>query len=140
VSARDPLKELAALQQLVGDVIGLGGDPGGPWVPALDVREVGDELVLCLDAPGMHPEDFTLEVDEETLFIKGTRERDPHERGDRFHRAERRFGSFTRTVPLPKGSDVRAISAQYADGVLEVRVPSVDESLPRRLRVAEILD
>ena len=67
--------------------------------------------------------------------MRGTRERVHDERGERFHRVERRFGSFSRSVPLPPGVEEGEIKATCRNGVLEVRIPKPKQAQPRRIEV-----
>lgn len=84
----------------------------------------GDHLVVKAEVPGVDPDkDIEITVDEGFLNIRAERrEREEHKDGDKFH-SEFRYGSFSRTVPLPAGAKEEDIKAQYVDGVLEVRLP-----------------
>jgi HSP20 family protein len=138
----EPLRELEAMQnemrRVLGQISGLGqagGDSeGAAWLPALDVSETESEIVLVLDLPGVPQDGIDVEVDEGALTISGTRERRSQE-GERFYRVERRFGTFSRNVPLPPGVDEARIRADLRDGVLEVRIPKPEEPQPRRIRI-----
>jgi HSP20 family protein len=143
----EPFRELEAMrnevQRLLGQLAGAGGggeartgeqDVGG-WLPQMDVSETEDEIILAFDLPGVPQERIDVEVDESTLTVRGTRERVQDERGERFHRVERRFGEFTRSVPLPPGVDEAGIKASYRNGVLEIRLPKPKQDQPRRIEV-----
>ena len=73
-------------------------------------------------------------MEDGTLTIGGSRER-PANEGERFYRVERRFGTFSRSVPLPPGIDESRINAAYRDGVLEVRIPKPAQAQPRRIQI-----
>jgi HSP20 family protein len=138
----EPLRELEAMQnemrRVFGQITGLGtagGEgEGGTWLPPLDVSETESDLTLSLDLPGVPRESIEIEVDEGTLTITGTRERRARE-GERFYRVERRFGTFSRSVPLPPGIDDTQIRADFRDGVLDVRVPKPAEPQPRKIHI-----
>ena len=138
----EPLRELEAMQnemrRLFGQMTGLGqaGAEGeaGSWLPPLDVSETESDIVLSLDLPGVPQDRIAVEVDDGTLTVGGSRER-PANEGERFYRVERRFGTFSRSVPLPAGIDDRRIQAEYRDGVLEVRIPKPEEAQPRRIQI-----
>jgi HSP20 family protein len=138
----EPFRELAALQNEMGRWMSqmTGGGPGNgqstsTWLPAVDVWETDEELVLSFDLPGIPEDKISVELDDSTLTVSGERERSEEQSGERFYRYERRFGSFSRSVTLPPGVDEDSIKADYRDGVLEVRVPKPEEPKPRRIQI-----
>ncbi|HEU5278126.1 MAG TPA: Hsp20/alpha crystallin family protein [Gaiellaceae bacterium] len=135
----EPFRELAQLQGEMGRLMnGLyNGQSTSPqsWVPAIDVWETDSELVYAFDLPGMSEDDISIEVHDDTLTVSGDRQKATEERGDRFYRFERRYGSFARAVGLPAGVDDAKIAASYVNGVLEVRVPKPEEAKPRRIQL-----
>jgi HSP20 family protein len=139
----EPFRELAALQnemgrwmnQLAGSPTGGGDGQTSAWLPAVDVWETGNELVLAFDLPGIPEDQISVELDDNVLTVGGQRERAEEQTGERFYRYERRFGSFSRSVTLPAGVNEDAIEADYKDGVLEVRVPKPEEQKPKRIQV-----
>jgi HSP20 family protein len=139
----EPFRDLAALQsemsrfmnQVWGTSSAGGGTGPSTWLPALDVWETDEDLVLALDLPGIPEEKVSIEVDDSTLTVIGERERSVEDAGDRFYRFERRFGSFSRSVTLPQGVDESKISAEFKDGVLEIHVPKPEERKPKRIQI-----
>ena len=136
----DPFRELAQWQNDVGRVFGTllrEGAPNGEqrWVPALDVWETGDELVYAFDLPGIPQDRISIEFDDGSLTVSAERER-TETLEDRFYRFERRYGSFSRAVGLPQGTDESKIAASFKDGVLEVRVPKPEEAKPRKIQLS----
>jgi HSP20 family protein len=138
----EPFRELAALQNEMGrwmSTLTGGTMPGNgqssTWLPAVDVWETDNELVLAFDLPGIPEEKIAVELEDNILTVSGERERSQEHSSDRFYRYERRFGSFSRSVTLPAGVTEKDISANYKDGVLEVRVPKPEEQKPKRIRV-----
>lgn len=105
------------------------------WVPAMDLVEAADHYVLRADLPGLTQSDVAIEVNDSTLTLSGERARDPREGHDGFFRLERPTGRFSRQLTLPKGVDVDAIAASFADGVLEISIPKPAESRPRRIEI-----
>ncbi len=99
------------------------GEEYAVFAPPIEVREEDNNLVVSADLPGMHKEDVHVECTQDGLFIEGERRREHEETRGGFHRSERSYGHFQRTIPLPEGADVDKASAQFKDGVLEVRVP-----------------
>lgn len=137
----EPFRELAALQSEMGrwmnQMAGAGPTNGGssPWLPAVDVWETEDELVLAFDLPGIPEERIAVEIEDGVLTVSGERERASEHSSERFYRFERRFGAFSRSVTLPSGVPEDAIKADYRDGVLEIRVPKPEEQKPKRIQI-----
>ena len=111
------------------------GGQTATWLPAVDVWETENELVLSFDLPGIPEDQISVELDDTVLTVSGQREREERETGDRFYRYERRFGTFQRSVSLPPGVNEDDIQATYRNGVLEIRVPKPEEQKPRRIQV-----
>jgi HSP20 family protein len=137
----EPFRELAALQNemsrwlspLAGTTPANGSTSS--WLPPVDVWETDDELVVAFDLPGSKEDEIAVELDDNVLTVSGERERTSEHSNDRFYRFERRFGAFSRSVTLPQGVQEDGIRANYANGVLEVRVPKPEESKPRRIQI-----
>ena len=95
-----------------------------------------DTLVVRVEIPGVDAsEDIDIEVDRGRLRISATREQREETKDDTSFRSEFRYGSFSRTIDLPPGTDPDEVSATYDDGILEVRVP-YSEPASERTRVA----
>lgn len=107
------------------------------WTPAMDIVEAADHYVLRADLPGLRREDVAIEVHGDTLTLSGERASDPREGRDGFFRLERPFGAFSRTLTLPKGVDLDAVTAAFTDGVLEITVPKPAEAQPRRIEIGD---
>lgn len=137
----EPFRELTAIQNEMSRLMGqfLGAAPAGnsssTWLPALDVWETDDELVLAFELPGIPEDKITIEVDNDVLTVSGERERTLETTNDRFYRFERRYGTFQRSVSLPSGVDPERIVAENKDGVLEVHVPKPEEAKPKRISI-----
>jgi HSP20 family protein len=106
------------------------------WVPPMDLVEADDHFMLKADLPGLSDKDVAIEVQDGTLKISGERkeEREQTERG--WYRIERSFGSFARSLSLPEGVDPDGITAEFRDGVLELRIPKPEERKPRRIEIS----
>ena len=139
----EPFRELAALQNEMGRWMSTlagattpGNGQSSNWLPAADVWETDNELVLSFDLPGIPEDKITVELDD-VLTVSGERERTQEHTNERFYRFERRFGTFSRSVTLPAGVTESDITANYKDGVLEVRVPKPEEQKPKRIHVGK---
>jgi HSP20 family protein len=135
-----PFRELASLQSDMSRLLNGAFEPGSgaqqAWVPPLDVWETESEVVYAFDLPGVAEEKIDVQVHDDTLTVTAVREKVAEEAADRFYRFERRYGTCSRAVGLPQGSDESRIEAAYKDGVLEVRVPKPEQAKPRRIELA----
>jgi HSP20 family protein len=139
----DPARELAAAQsemRRVMEAFGIGGgDAGGEkrgWLPPMDVHDDGEQFVVEMELPGVRAEDVQIECENGAVTISGERRQEARSgQATQQLRVERRFGSFTRTLPLPQGINEDAIEAEMRDGVLELRIPRPEQPKPRRIEV-----
>jgi HSP20 family protein len=129
---RDPF--LAAPFRLMDDFLRSGGNGSRVtgFTPVLDVRETADEYLVMVDLPGVKSEDVTIEVNDQVLTLSGSRV--PVEAGES-QVSERPYGSFVRSLTLPKGVDSDAIRADYKDGVLALHIPKPAEVRPKRIQI-----
>ena len=140
----EPLRELNTLQsdmnRLFNSVFdapsGASGSALRRWMPPMDLAEGADHFVLRADLPGMSEEDVQIEFEDGTLTVSGERKAEHEEREEGFHRVERSFGAFSRSLTLPKGVDADAVSASFDRGVLEIRIPKPEQRKPRRIAIA----
>jgi HSP20 family protein len=109
---------------------------GRRWVPPMDLVEAENHFVLKADLPGLREDDVKIEVQDGTLTISGERKAEHEEREHGWYRIERSFGAFNRSLTLPEHVDASAISAEFKDGVLEVRIPKPEERKPQRIEIA----
>lgn len=100
------------------------------WAPKVDVVTKDNKLVTRVDLPGMKKEDVLVEVEDGFLTLSGERKRETKEEKDNVYREEREYGSFCRTVPLPKGVKAEDVKATFNNGVLEVSLPLPAASAP----------
>ena len=139
----EPLRELTTLQnemnRLFGTVLDTPAQGNGAtmrrWMPAMDLVETGDSFVLRADLPGLSEEDVQIEVEERVLTISGERKAEHTDSKEGYHRVERAFGAFSRSLTLPEGVNAEAVTANFAKGVLEVRIPKPEERKPRKISI-----
>lgn len=130
---RDPLfaEPFRLMDEAFGRVLG-GRNRVTGWVPDMDVHETTEEYLVLVDLPGVKPGDVNVELNDQVLSISGTRV--PLETGATA-RVERPYGSFVRTLTLPKGVDADSIQADHADGVLTLHIPKPAEVKPKRIAI-----
>ena len=140
----EPVRELDSLQGEMNRLFdtffgngrqGFGDARARRWVPAMDLVETEDALVLKADLPGLSREDVEIEVKDNVLTVSGERKAEHEEKADGFYRVERAFGSFSRSLALPDGIDAGQVAADFADGVLEVRIPKPAERKPHKVQI-----
>ena len=103
----------------------------------LDVVRHETDVTLRLDVPGIDPEQLEVTVDRGVLTISGKREEERTE-NDKFFVRERTMGTFTRRLRLPETLNAEAVEASYANGVLEVKVPVLEQAQPRKIEVRKV--
>jgi len=105
------------------------------WSPALDVSETDDAVLVHAEIPGIDPKELDIAVVGDTLTIRGEKKDETEREGRNFHRVERRYGSFTRSLRLPTPVDAEHVTARAAAGVLEIRLPKKEEARPKRIQI-----
>lgn len=128
---REEMNELRA--QLTGD-----GDEGwfaGAMTPALDLSETDNAIDVRMDLPGISAKDIDIQVNGNLLTISGERKEEKEEKGKTFHRVERHYGNFSRSVTLPCMINESEVAAEYKDGVLTIKLPKTEESKVHKIKV-----
>lgn len=105
------------------------------WNPRCDIRETDTALIVHADLPGVEKDQMKVDVHDNLLTISGERKHEKVDESERVHRLERSFGSFSRTIPLPKGVDANVVTAKYDNGVLEVTVPKPADKQQKKTRI-----
>jgi HSP20 family protein len=105
------------------------------WSPLVDVHETKDGFQLQVEVPGVKQEDIQVSMVGDTLTLKGERKRETEVKEDNYHRIERSYGTFQRSIVLPAVVDPNRIKATYRDGVLEVQLPKKEEAKPKEIKV-----
>ena len=146
----EPVRELSTIQHEMNRLFNTffeapaptasGGGPAGHalrrWVPAMDLVETAGEFVLRADLPGLSEADVQIELEDNVLTVLGERKADHEERKEGYYRVERSWGSFSRSLTLPKGVDPEGVQASFERGVLEVRIPKPAQRKPRKVAIS----
>lgn len=139
----DPLRDLLTLQERMNRLFehslvrGHLADPtmaSGGWTPLADVYETAEGFVIQIEVPGIAEEDIEVQVDGDTVVVRGQRQPLSRSRPDSFHRMERSYGSFSRSFQLSEDVDPERVSARFKDGLLRVELPKVHARGGWRLR------
>lgn len=105
------------------------------WSPAVDIAETADEFHIKAELPDIRKEDVKVTVDGGVLCIEGERKQEKEEKGKKYHRIERSYGSFQRTFMLPDNVDDTKVRADFKNGVLDVRLPKTEKAKPKAIDV-----
>jgi HSP20 family protein len=142
--ARSPWPEIARIEREMEDLFtpfarwwpfrGAAERDQG-WMPALDMVDRKDELMLRADLPGLTEKDIEVSVTDGTLAIRGERKEEREEQEGEYYYAERTFGSFVRSVSLPAGVDADKVRATFKNGVLEVHLPKTKEAKGKKIEI-----
>ncbi|HEV2920514.1 MAG TPA: Hsp20/alpha crystallin family protein [Actinomycetota bacterium] len=137
VSRWDPFQDLLAIQDEMNQVFGRARTTQGGrvWAPALDISERKDAYVVTVEVPGVKADDLDITLEDGLLTIQGERQFTSESSEQQYHRVERRYGSFRRSITLPSQVKADAIEASFEDGVLEVVVPKAEEAKPKKISV-----
>jgi len=106
-----------------------------PGYPAMNIWTSEDGLNVTTEVPGIQPEDIDISVVGETLTLSGERRPEELQEGARYHRQERGYGKFTRSVQLPFPVDVNKVEATFKNGVLQIALPRAEADKPRKIVV-----
>jgi HSP20 family protein len=105
------------------------------WAPAVDVYETDDNIVVKAELPGLDPKDLDVRIEDNTLFLKGERKLEKEVREQNYHRVERSYGSFARSLALPSSVDPDKTSAEYKDGVLTLTMAKREEAKSKTIKI-----
>ncbi len=111
------------------------GEDDGMLMPPVDVTEKNDKFTVSVELPGLNKDDIKLSLQNNVLTISGSKKRESETKDDRFHRIERSFGTFCRTINLASSVDASKIDADFKDGILTVNMPKVEEAKPKEISI-----
>src|SRR5438128_4272779 len=145
IRRNDPFRDLRALQDQLFHTFDSAYRGSGredeqsmvaTWSPLVDFFEDSEGITLKVELPEVEAKDVEIQVEGNTLTLKGERKLERDDKRDGYHRIERTYGAFSRTFTLPNTVDVEHITAQSKDGVLRVFLPKKAETKPRQIKVA----
>lgn len=105
------------------------------WTPVVDVEENNEGYLVKAELPGLKREDIKVTVNNGMLMLQGERRAEKEEKGKRFHRIERSYGSFYRSFTLPEGVNDEKLNAEFKDGVLTIMIPKAPEVKPKAVQI-----
>jgi HSP20 family protein len=105
------------------------------WAPTVDISETDGEYQIKAEIPDVKKEDVKVTVEDGVLTIQGERKQEKEEKGKRYHRIERSYGSFVRSFSLPDVIDEEKVKAEFKDGVLSLHLPKSEKAKPKAIEV-----
>lgn len=112
-----------------------GQDNLTAWDPSTDIYEDKEEYLFRVELPGIRKEDVEIEMNNQTLVIKGEKKESQETKKEHYYRIETAYGSFYRAFRLPQNADSQKIKANLKDGILEVKVPKQEEAKPKSIPI-----
>jgi HSP20 family protein len=141
----DPFRELEDMSNRLNRVFGRSnltapssakeGFFSFDWAPSVDIAETAEAFEIKAELPDVRKEDVKVTVEDGELRISGERKQEKEEKGKKFHRIERSYGSFMRSFTLPENVDDSKLTADYKDGLLNVRLPKTEKAKPKQVAV-----
>ena len=105
------------------------------WLPTVDISETDSEYLIKAELPEVKKEDVKVTVENGVLTLQGERRQEKEEKGKKYHRVERSYGSFVRSFTLPESVDESAVKAEYKDGMLNLHLPKAEKVKPKSIDV-----
>ena len=105
------------------------------WAPLVDISEDDKEYLIKVELPEVKKEDVKVTAEEGTLSIMGERKFEKEEKGKKYHRVERSYGSFVRSFSLPDDASPGKVTAEFKDGVLSVHLAKIQKAKPTHIEV-----
>jgi len=105
------------------------------WVPTVDISETDGEYEIKAEIPDVKKEDVKVTLEDGVLTIQGERKREKEEKGKKYHRVERSYGSFVRSFGLPDLIDEEKVKAEFKDGILNLHLPKSEKAKPKAMEV-----
>lgn len=107
----------------------------GAWTPAVDIVENDDNIVLKAELAGVDPKDVDIQVEDNTLYLKGQRKFENEVKEENYHRIERSYGTFARSFALPSSINADKVAAEFKDGLLTLTLPKREEAKPKTIKI-----
>ncbi len=106
------------------------------WAPSVDISETDAAYLVKAEIPGVKKEDVKVTIQDGMLTIQGERKQEKEEKGKKFHRIERCYGSFMRSFRVPDGADEGKVKAEFKDGMLNVTLSKSEKAKPKQINVS----
>ena len=140
----NPIRDLEDMQRRFSTLLDIAPTGNGgekemltvtEWSPSVDISEDDKEFLVKAELPDVKREDIKVNVENGVLTITGERKFEKEEKGKKYHRIERSYGSFTRSFTLPEAVKADKVAAEFKDGLLHVRLPKDESAKPKNIAV-----
>jgi HSP20 family protein len=101
----------------------------------VDLYEDKNDIVVKAELPGIEKDNVEVNLTDHTLTIKGEKKKEEEVKEENYYRTERSYGSFVRTVEIPKDVHADKVRANFKNGILEVRLPKTEEAKAKEIKV-----
>ena len=105
------------------------------WTPSVDISETEGEYQIKAEIPDVRKDDVKVTVEDGVLTIQGRRNQEKEEKGTKYHRIERSYGTFIRSFAFPDTATSENVVAEFKDGLLKVRIPKSEKMRPKSVTV-----
>ena len=144
VARWNPIKDLEEAQSRLTSILSFpsqrkNGDKElmtvAEWAPAVDITEDEKEYLVKAELPEIRKEDVKVTLENGILSISGERKFEKEEKGKKYHRIERSYGSFLRSFDLPDNADAGKVDAKFSEGILTIHVAKSEASRPKQIDI-----
>ncbi|CAN5433751.1 N/A [soil metagenome] len=140
----DPFREMEEMQSRLSHILSRRSRDNGDketltvpeWAPVVDITEDDKEYLISAELPEIKKEEIKITVENGVLILSGERKRESEEKGKKFHRVERAYGTFVRTFALPDNANANQVNAQFKDGLLKIHVGKSEAARPKMIEVS----
>jgi HSP20 family protein len=105
------------------------------WLPSVDISEGRKDITVKAEIPGVEAKDIDISLNGKLLTIKGEKKQEKEEKEENYHRMERSYGYFNRTIKLPSEVDPEKVDASYKKGVLKIELKKTKESETKKIEI-----
>jgi HSP20 family protein len=126
----DPIKELEAVSNRLNHLFGRSRiEPNqetfllADWTPNVDISETDDSYLIKGEIPGVKKEDVKITIENNMITLRGERQQEKEEKGEKYHRVERSYGNFMRSFMIPDDADESGVKAEFKDGMINITLP-----------------
>jgi HSP20 family protein len=131
----DPWNEMERVQEEMNKLFSRYSTRTAPDFPAVNIWTSEEEATVTTEIPGVNAEDVDISVVGKTLTLRGTRKSEELEEGAKYHRRERGYGDFVRTIELPYRVSPEKVEAKFSKGILHITLPRAEEDKPKKITV-----
>ncbi len=139
----DPFREVVSLREAMDRLLdeaftrplALGLGENLAWMPQIDMYQTDDEVVVKATVPGVKPDDLHITITGDVLTIRGEVKQEEEIKDAAYHIRERRYGTFSRSLPLPVPVLTDKAKAEFENGILTLTLPKAEEVRPKTIEV-----